>query len=226
MYQITPPLPAPAWARQSREARARRARTPRGYNQGMALPRREAGGRGIIPPASIFKKNMIYIMIYIMITRSDNTGERWCKRCGGVWLARVAEPRCCPHCKSPYWRVERQQTGEQTAERTGEQGEQPMAKTAAKTKTAKTKAKAIAKTATAVKAAKESGGGNGAGVRRAAKPEPVVGQKTPPKTATGQKTVAEMTDRERQRFMASALKVKPADEGEEGGRRLVPFEGA
>lgn len=30
-----------------------------------------------------------------------------CKRCGHNWISRVAMPRQCPHCKSPYWDKER-----------------------------------------------------------------------------------------------------------------------
>lgn len=26
-----------------------------------------------------------------------------CKRCDYSWVARTAEPRSCPKCKSPYW---------------------------------------------------------------------------------------------------------------------------
>jgi len=30
-----------------------------------------------------------------------------CKRCGYKWHPRVETVRVCPHCKNPYWNVER-----------------------------------------------------------------------------------------------------------------------
>ena len=32
-----------------------------------------------------------------------------CKRCGRSWKPRVASPRVCPYCKSPYWNLDRGQ---------------------------------------------------------------------------------------------------------------------
>jgi len=29
-----------------------------------------------------------------------------CKRCGHEWIPRMASPRVCPKCKSPYWEKE------------------------------------------------------------------------------------------------------------------------
>ena len=39
-----------------------------------------------------------------------------CGRCGHVWLSAKNHdpgrpPRCCAHCKSPYWRSKRQLVG-------------------------------------------------------------------------------------------------------------------
>lgn len=31
-----------------------------------------------------------------------------CKRCGWEWVPRVANPKWCPKCNSPYWNRERQ----------------------------------------------------------------------------------------------------------------------
>lgn len=32
-----------------------------------------------------------------------------CKRCGHKWTPRIEKVRVCPHCKNPYWNIERKQ---------------------------------------------------------------------------------------------------------------------
>ena len=38
------------------------------------------------------------------ISNEYSLPELKCLRCGGTWVPRkTTNPKCCPHCKSPYW---------------------------------------------------------------------------------------------------------------------------
>ena len=44
---------------------------------------------------------------YVCESLRIRPGEMECKRCGYLWIPRVAEPKCCPACKSRLWRESR-----------------------------------------------------------------------------------------------------------------------